>query len=59
MRPAAATRLKVDDDHELQHFIQRWIEIDTSEPEAAPTLAGNLSKEFWCWYYDTSKEGSP
>jgi hypothetical protein len=51
--------LKVDDDHELQHFIQRWIEIDTSEPEAAPTLAGNLSKEFWCWYYDTSKEGSP
>ena len=41
--------------HELQHFIQDWIEvggIDTTDPEAVPTLAGDLTNKFWNWFYE-------
>lgn len=45
--------------HELQHFIQDWISIggiDTNDPEAAPTLTGDLTNKFWAWFYDQFEE---
>ena len=44
--------------HELQHFIQDWIavgSIDIIDPEAVPTLAGDLTDAFWIWFYDHFK----
>ncbi len=44
--------------HELQHFIQDWITIggiDDTDDEAVPTLAGDLTKAFWTWFYDHFK----
>ena len=45
--------------HELQHFIQDWIElkgIDVASPEAVPTLVQELTTAFWTWFYETFKE---
>jgi hypothetical protein len=45
--------------HELEHFIQDWIElegIETDDPESVPTLAGSLTNQFWNWFYEHFEE---
>jgi hypothetical protein len=42
--------------HELQHFIIWWSDIKQLEPcgkhwETIPKLVGDLTNEFWCWFY--------
>jgi hypothetical protein len=38
--------------HELQHFIQSWVEIGAvGEGEAVCELAGRLTRDFWDWFY--------
>ena len=42
--------------HELQHFIQHWIDIgqvDLENEEAAPKVAGDLTYLFWTWWHNS------
>ncbi len=43
--------------HELQHFISWWCNIKELDPiekhwEYVPKLAGNMTNEFWSWFYE-------
>jgi hypothetical protein len=40
--------------HELQHFLQSWYCIPGPglvDDEYWPTIAGNITSEFWRWHY--------
>jgi len=49
--------------HELQHFISWWCNVKDLDPmeehwEVVPKLAGDLTNEFWIWFYDNFKPES-
>ena len=50
--------------HELQHFLQHWIEINGWDPvgsewETVAHLAGDMTARFWIWFYDSFEKRSP
>jgi len=50
--------------HELQHFLQSWIDRNKLKPfgkdwEDVAYLVGNLTTDFWNWFYDTFEEEKP
>lgn len=43
--------------HELQHFISWWCNIRSLDPmekhwEYVPKIAGNMTNQFWKWFYE-------